>query len=149
MKLANLTILKKTCIKLKEPMTIKSHSTWLLLLSNLFPPCTEESSSSLKISHSDTQESLLASGKKLVLTEKTFGAFSESTSLKKLSNLCTAHPRLPGTNTKKWFRHLKSFIRHSVFHTKSLRSFLELLTMQQLWNTTSKLGSQATTLSEN
>jgi len=63
---------------------------------NQFQLFTEENGLNQAIFHSDIQESVHASEKKLVLMEEMFGVFSESINLKKLSNSVSQHQRLHG-----------------------------------------------------
>jgi len=63
---------------------------------NPSPLFTEENGLIPKIYHKNTQDILLASEKKLELTEKITGEFSESINLKKLNNSLSAHLKNPG-----------------------------------------------------
>jgi len=144
-RLASSTTLRRTCIRLRAPMTTtKITYTSLPHLSNPSLQCTEKSSSNLRNCLSDTLETPHVSVRRLVPMVEMCGVSSESISSRKLSSLCCAPQTNLGKSLTKWLTLLKSSIRLLSFLIKLSRLFLALLMMPLPRSMISKPGSPAT-----
>lgn len=120
-KLVNWVILNKTFIKLlKKNNKSKENRVviliWLLLLNNLFLPCTEVNGSSKLIFQLNMQVFLLVSENRPVHMGKTIGVFSESISLKKSNNSLLQNHKTLGKFINKWSEYLNNIIKHWIYH---------------------------------